>query len=164
MSREGYQNATAKGGAWPPFLSMFTGGTGMRPVCSITGFVLGFTLLVTPALAADTTYVYDVHGQVVGVTRATGATGYVYDLAGNRTQVTGAAGSAMMARELAAETALRSASAGPSLLPPPSLATRSLPPPSLEAPPPGIGPLPATPGVGPRGEPLPAPSQVERPR
>lgn len=113
-------------------------------------------MLARPALAGDTAYVYDVHGQVVGVTRPAGETGYVYDLAGNRTQVTGTAGSAMMtAPGPATQSALRSAPASESLP-----ATFSLAAPSLVIPGPGAPPLGAQ-RFGPRGEVLPTPYPIE---
>ena len=62
------------------------------------GFAGSVSLLcASAALAGDTTYVYDVHGQVIGVTRTTGTATYTYDNAGNRTQVTGPGGMALRA-------------------------------------------------------------------
>ncbi|WP_163233269.1 RHS repeat domain-containing protein [Caulobacter rhizosphaerae] len=120
-------------------------------------FAFGLAMLAGPALAGDTTYVYDVHGQVVAVTRGTGATGYIYDQAGNRTQVTAEAAAA----KTVAAKSLRAAPAGPTVLPPPSIEVRSPAPPSLEAPPSGAGPVPGAPGAGPKGEALPAPLSAE---
>ena len=62
------------------------------------------TLGANQAWSGETSYLYDVHGQVTSVTRSSGATTYTYDNAGNRTQVTGPGASLAMTTATSAKS------------------------------------------------------------
>lgn len=51
----------------------------------------------TSAQADQVDYTFDVHGQLIGVTRTSGSVTYTYDAAGNRTAVSGPGGMALRA-------------------------------------------------------------------